>query len=310
MKKLLVCSISFLMSFQMSFCQRAPLNGSGKVVNKTFAFNQFTSVDLIDFVGKATIDIGKPYAITIAIDDNLAELLTVTENSQQLSITLKGNTNNKRYLEKTNIDIRISAPTLSAVLNKGNSNIQINNTIGNNCTISNIGNGNTFITGKVNDLLIICNGNGNVDANKLMANNIAIKRNGNGNVYTHSKNITVIEDNGNGQIISKTTASNTPTTTVVTPNGSDGLVNIYLKNNSLLPKKPTIITYEPGNTGNGTNGFFLMPGQRKKLRLLVGAKVYIANNNQVATVMSGNRIDNEPPFLIVKKEDNNRVFGL
>ena len=50
------------------------------------------------------------------------------------------------------------------------------------------------------------------------------------------------------------------------------------------------------------------PLVQKKLTFTVGTKVYIANNTQINTVMSGRRIDTNQPFLVIKKEDNNQTF--
>jgi hypothetical protein len=88
------------------------------------------------------------------------------------------------------------------------------------------------------------------------------------------------------------------------------LITVKLRNTSLFPKKVTVIAYEPGETGNSTNGFFLMPGSDKKLQFKEGAKIYVANSQQVDTVMSGKRIDSGVPFLTVKKEDNDKTFKL
>jgi predicted RecA/RadA family phage recombinase len=88
------------------------------------------------------------------------------------------------------------------------------------------------------------------------------------------------------------------------------LITVKIKNTSILPKNVTIISYQPGETGNGTNGVFLMPGSEKKFQFKEGTKIYIANAKQVDTVMSGQRIDNGIPFLTVKKDDNNKVFNL
>ena len=87
-------------------------------------------------------------------------------------------------------------------------------------------------------------------------------------------------------------------------------VTIKLKNSSIFPKMVTIISYEPGDGGNGTQGFLLMPGSEKELRFKEGAKLYAANYKQIDSVMSGARIDNGKPFLTVKKEDNNKTFKL
>ena len=88
------------------------------------------------------------------------------------------------------------------------------------------------------------------------------------------------------------------------------LIAVKLKNTSLLPKKVTIISYQPGEAGNGTNGLFLLPGSEKKLLFKEGTKIYVASSQQVDTVMSGKRIDNSPPFLTIKKEDNDKTFKL
>jgi hypothetical protein len=100
------------------------------------------------------------------------------------------------------------------------------------------------------------------------------------------------------------------TTLALAQKADDLLISVKIKNISLLPKKVTIISYQPGETGNGTIGVFLMPGSEKKLQFKEGTKIYVANSRQVDTVMSGQRIDNGVPFLTVKKEDSNKVFSL
>jgi hypothetical protein len=89
---------------------------------------------------------------------------------------------------------------------------------------------------------------------------------------------------------------------------SDQLVSIKLKNSSWLPKKCTVVSYTPGDTGNGTVGYWLWPAGTKEITYKEGTKLYLVNQKQVDVVMSGKRIDNEEPFLIVKKEDNDKVF--
>lgn len=86
------------------------------------------------------------------------------------------------------------------------------------------------------------------------------------------------------------------------------MVTIILKNKSILPKKCTIISYAPSEIGNSTRGYWLLPGGTKKIKFEEGTKVYLAKQDQVYTVMSGKRIDEQTPFLVVKKEDNNQTF--
>ena len=86
------------------------------------------------------------------------------------------------------------------------------------------------------------------------------------------------------------------------------LINIKFKNSSWLPKKCTIISYAPGENGNGTQSYWLLPGGTKEWKFKEGTKLYLANQEQVDVVMSGDRIDNKKPFLIVSKEDRDKVF--
>ncbi len=85
---------------------------------------------------------------------------------------------------------------------------------------------------------------------------------------------------------------------------------IKLKNNTLLPKKLTVITYTPGETGNSTMGTLIAPGFSKSYKFKEGTKVYLASGEQVDIVMSGKRIDNDKPFLVVKKEDDGKSFNI
>ena len=77
-----------------------------------------------------------------------------------------------------------------------------------------------------------------------------------------------------------------------------------------MPAKVTLISYRPDQTGNGTTGFFLISYGTKSLRFPVGTKIYLANNQQVNTVMSGATIADQAPFLLVKKEDAGKSFNI
>ncbi|MDP1843203.1 MAG: hypothetical protein Q8K64_07250 [Sediminibacterium sp.] len=87
-------------------------------------------------------------------------------------------------------------------------------------------------------------------------------------------------------------------------------VKVIFKNGTWLPKKYTFITYSPGETGNGTTGYWFLPGFKKTITYKVGTKIYLANQPQVNVVMSGKRIDNDIPFMIVKESDNDKVISL
>ncbi len=88
------------------------------------------------------------------------------------------------------------------------------------------------------------------------------------------------------------------------------MISFKLKNNSILPKKITLISYQPDQTGNGTSGYMLLSFGTKNLQFPVGSKLYLANGKQVDVVMSGASIRDQKPFLVVKKEDEGKTFGI
>jgi hypothetical protein len=90
----------------------------------------------------------------------------------------------------------------------------------------------------------------------------------------------------------------------------DRKITVRLRNSSLLPRKITLISYEPGTIGNGTTGCMLAPKGTKAFRFPIGTKLYIADSEQVDVVMSGKRIDNGKAFLVVKAEDAGQSFDV
>lgn len=94
----------------------------------------------------------------------------------------------------------------------------------------------------------------------------------------------------------------------IAQNSEKPLIKIKLKNASLLPKKVTIITYQPGNSGNGTEQVTMLPKAEKELTCKEGTKIYLANSKQVDIVMSGGRLDQDKPFLVLKKGDAGKTF--
>jgi hypothetical protein len=194
MKKIFLAIVT-VMCVSMAYAQRGPLEGSGKIIKKTFTFSNFDKVNLSDLDGKVEIEVGKPFAIEVAIDDNLEELLNVSVDDNVLDISLKGNKNNRMYIENTNIKMKITVPLLVYVLHDGNNGLTINGITGDYFKIKCIDNGSATLTGSVNELNIICTGNGTVNARKLVANNIETTRRGNGNIYTSKEERTATESN-------------------------------------------------------------------------------------------------------------------
>ena len=87
-------------------------------------------------------------------------------------------------------------------------------------------------------------------------------------------------------------------------------VSFRLRNPSMLPRRTALISYAPGARGNGTTIFRLFSWASRKFEFPVGTKLYLADDKQVETVMSGRRIDDGPPFLTVSADDAGRVIDL
>lgn len=87
-------------------------------------------------------------------------------------------------------------------------------------------------------------------------------------------------------------------------------VSITFKNNSLLPRKYTFVTYwTKDRSNNATEGMVLAPYATKTITDVVGTELFLANNKQINTVMSGKKIEDKA-FWVFKNEDNGKVVNL
>lgn len=86
-------------------------------------------------------------------------------------------------------------------------------------------------------------------------------------------------------------------------------IKVIFKNNSILPRKYTIVSYSPEQDGNSTNGVMMMPNGTKEFEVSTGTKFYLADSQQVDVVMSGNKLTGKP-FYVAKAEDNGKTINL
>ncbi len=86
-------------------------------------------------------------------------------------------------------------------------------------------------------------------------------------------------------------------------------VKITFRNNSIVFRKVTLVTYFPIEPGNSTEGKVLAPYSSITKTYPVGTKVYLANGKQVEVVMSGKRLEDKP-FLTVTAEDEGKTFNI
>lgn len=212
--------------------QNKPLKGSGVVINQTFNYENFDKIAIQDLHGKIQVELGKPYAVAVSIDDNLNNLLRVSNNNGELKMELEGNENNRMYIEATDINIKISMPELTGLKHFANSDISIIGISGQALVIKGGGNGDIILSGKVEELNIEKAGNGDLKAGELIAAKVIVQKSGNGDVFINSPNSFIANGSGNGDVVNQNEGRSGP------GSGIDGNGEIRYKNQPSEPVMP------------------------------------------------------------------------
>lgn len=188
-----------------SILANSQLKGSGKTLTKNFNYSNFDKVYFEDIDGKLEVEIGKTWSITVTIDDNLEPLLTFEENTSEheLKVFLKGNKNNKMYIEDTHIKVKITMPEASVIRNDSNANLVVSGVNGRYFRLENLDNATTTVSGNVDELDIENKGNGNANLLELTAKKAKITCRGNGNVSVNVDDEIEGIVSGNGNIKNK-----------------------------------------------------------------------------------------------------------
>ncbi len=181
------------------------LRGSGIIANKQYDFTNFDKLELLDLDGTITVEIGQKWSVLVAIDENLLPLLSFDENKSetQLRIFLKDNKNNNKYIEDTNINIKITMPEASVIKHNGNSKLFVHDIVGRYLGIENGSNATTILSGSIDQLDIKNTGNGNLIATQLTTKTADIKCKGNGNVKVNVANNITAKVSGNGSVFNE-----------------------------------------------------------------------------------------------------------
>jgi hypothetical protein len=180
----------------------AQLKGSGKTITKTYDYKNFDKLEFKDLDGTILVEIGKTWSIEVAIDDNLLPLLSFEEekNENLLKVFFKKNRNNKKYIEDTNIKIKITMPESSVIKHNGNSKLMVSGLVGRYFRLENSSNGSATISGSIDKLDVINKGNGISNLTETIVKEAEVKCRGNGSVTVNVTEKLEATASGNGNI--------------------------------------------------------------------------------------------------------------
>ena len=203
MRKFILTIIIVTASISAILAQRGPLKGSGIIMTRSFDYKDFDKLNFRDLNGKIEVETGRPFSVTVDIDDNLEPLLQVTSVRGTLMIALKGNKSNNMYIEDTHIKIRVTLPEISILEHLGNSHLTISGISGRIFRLVNDGNGNVIAKGSIEELDMSNTGNGDIDAGNLETLLAKIAKRGNGDVTINVSTQLQVSASGNGDVINK-----------------------------------------------------------------------------------------------------------
>lgn len=285
------------------------ISGSGKLVQLTTPVTTFTKLEVNHMNAKVVIESGaQESSLSVSIDDNLKEFFRYKQKGNILKIyfDLSGGKYD-RWLSSNNTVVAIKVPTLESLSNNGNTTIEVKQM--NQAAFSLVSDGNAYIVlnGRVTEFTLQSNGNSDIKAGSFVTQKTTLSSSGNADIEVNAKELVKKNVAGNNEINNQY-YTNEPTEE--TKNVALEFISFKLKNNSILPAKITVISYRPDEKGNGTTAFVTIPYGTRTYKFPVGTKIYLASQEQVNTVMSGAKISDQPPFLLVKKEDRNKTFNI
>lgn len=286
------------------------INGNGTLVKLNPVITTFTTLDISHMNARVIVEAGATeYSLNVSIDENLKEFFRYAQEGTtlKLSFDLSGGKYD-RWLSDNNTVITIKVPALEFLNNNGNTNIELKQLNQKTFKLISSGNPDITISGTVNELQLQTKGNSDINAGALITTSTTLSSSGNAEIVLNTKELVQTNMNGNNEVTNL--FGNTNATSVTNKKTSLEFVRFKLRNNSMLPTKLSVISYRPDEKGNGTNAFVMLPYTTKTYRFPVGTKIYLASQEQVNTVMSGAKISDQPPFLLVKKEYNNKTFNI
>lgn len=287
------------------------ISGNGKLVKLNPAISSFSNLTINHMNAQVIVEAGSDaFSMDVSIDENLKEFFRFKQEGATvtLSFDLSGGKYD-RWLSSNNTVITLKVPSLELLNNNGNTKIEVKQLQQKTFKLISSGNADILLAGAVEEIVLQSNGNSSIDAAALIAAKTFLSSSGNADVVLNTKELVKQNMNGNNEV-TNVFGGSAATTTITKKEVPLTIVRFKLRNNSLLPTKLSVISYRPDEKGNGTTAFVMAPYATRVYRFPVGTKIYLASQEQVNTVMSGARISAQPPFLLVKKEDNNRTFNI
>lgn len=284
------------------------ISGNGKLVKLNPAIFAFTNLDISHMNAQVIVEAGaSDFALDVTIDGNLKEFFRYSQEGTtlKLSFDLSGGKYD-RWLSSNNTVVTIKVPALESLKNNGNTNIEIKQLNQKSFRLVSSGNADIKLSGTVNEVVLQTTGNSDINAGALTVEKTTLSSSGNADIVVNTKELVEINMNGNNEVTNLFYNPNLATD----KKAPLEFVRFKLRNNSVLPTKVSVISYRPDEKGNGTTAFVMLPYGTRTYRFPVGTKIYLATQEQVNTVMSGTKISDQPPFLQVKKEDNNKTFNI
>lgn len=209
MKKLIVSITLLLSTLCIVFAQRdmRPLIGNGTPKNVQYDIKAFENLEILWLDGNIEVEFGATKSeISIVTDENIFNLLKVSNTEEWLKLEIPENFKNRLWLEddKTTIKIRTTAQPRQ-ITYKANANATIKGINTTFLSIDKDENGNLTLSGKVQQLDINKKDNGGVDAGNLITDITNINSSGNGAVSINSKTVQKQTVRGNGGFFNKMT---------------------------------------------------------------------------------------------------------
>lgn len=202
MKKWFFFLLSVTLMALQSNAQGKALNGSGKVVKKSFTVQESSDLIIQDFDGKIFVNLSEKPSLSVSMDDNLIDHFAVEQTKNgALRIYLKDNENGRLYLENTNITITLGMPSCKKIEYRGNADLNVKGLKNETFELVHTGNGDATFDGKTRSLKINHVGNGDINARKLQSSICDVKSVGNGDIAISADISIKANGVGNGDII-------------------------------------------------------------------------------------------------------------